>query len=136
MGLQQIGKGMVVGLAGADDFYSTKVIYQSAEETDDFQKKYIQGATGDTVGGYGYDGKRNISVDMIVAADTIAHAESSLKKPGKMATVTLSAFKDATINGAWIYEGGCKIRYLNTDIAKITLPLVKFDADISTAVNA
>jgi hypothetical protein len=126
----------VIGIPGADDFYSTKVIYQGAEETDDFEKKYTKDANGAVVGGFGYNGKRNISIDMIVAADTIANAEAGLKKPGKMAAVTLSLFKDTTINGKWIYEGGCKIRYMNEDVAKITLPLVKFDTDISTAVNA
>lgn len=136
MGLQQIGKGHVVGVAGADDFFVAAVIYQSAEETDDFQKKYTKGATGDTVGGYGYDGKRTLSIEMVCAAATIAAAEAGLKKPGKMARVILSAFKDSTVNGNWIYEGGCKIRYQNDDTAKITLPLVRFDADISAPVNA
>lgn len=137
MALQQIGKGHVIGIAGADDFYVAAVIYTGAEETDDFEKKYTKSATsGAVVGGFGFNGKRNLTIEATCAAATIAAAEAGLKKPGKMATVVLSTFKDATINGNWIYEGGCKIRYVNDDVAKITLPLVKFDTDISAAVNA
>jgi hypothetical protein len=136
MSLQQIGKGHVVGVEGADDFFGAVVSYQGAEETDDFQKKYTKNNRGDTVGGFGYDGRRQLTIDMITQATTIAAAEGALKKPSKMAKVVLSSFKDATINGNWIYEGGCKIRYVNDDVAKITLPLVRFDADISTPVNA
>lgn len=137
MALQQIGMGHVIGIAGADDFFGAAVIYTGAEDTDDFEKKYTKSATtGAVVGGFGLNGKRNLTIEMTCAAATIAAAEAGLKRPGKMAKVVLSNFKDATVNANWIYEGGCKVRYVNDDVAKITLPLVKFDADISTPVNA
>lgn len=131
-----IGLGHVTGIAGADSFYGTAVLYQGAEETDDFEKKYTRDAQGVTRGGFAYDGKRRIRIDLVCAASTIAGAVAGLKKPGKLAAITLSTFLDTTINGVWIYEGGCVIKYLNEEVAKITFPLVKFDNDISTPVNA
>lgn len=136
MAATQIGKGHVVGIAGTEDIYGTAVIRNSVVETDDFEKKYTTDQDGNVVGGFAFNGKRTLKIDMIVAADTIAHAEAALKKPAKFATVTLSTFKDATLNGKWIYEGGATITYTSNDVAKISLPLVKFDADISAAVSA
>lgn len=136
MSQQQIGKGHVIGVSGAEDFYGAAAIIQNAEDTDDFEKKYTKDANGSTVGGFGFNGKRNLNIELTCAATTIAGADAGLKRPGKMAKVILSGFKDATVNTNWIYEGGCKIRYVNDDVAKITFPLVKFDADISTPVNA
>ena len=50
--------------------------------------------------------------------------------------MVLSGFKDSTVNANWIYEGGCVIKYLSDDVAKITFPLIKFTTDISTPVTS
>lgn len=141
MSLVLTGKGVVWGVAGQDDFYGAAFVkYQKADLKDDFDKKYVHDENGNVIGAIGYNGKRNITIDLIpVAAPTlgIANAITELKLPGKFAKVTLSTFvaSGTTFNGVWLYEGGGSIALSNEDVAKLTLPLVQYDTDISATVT-
>ena len=67
----------------------------------------------------------------------ISDSEDNVILPAKGSTVTLAAFPtNSGLNETtWIYEQGGSIGFTNEGEAKITLPLVKYNTDISTAAT-
>ncbi len=139
------GKATVEGILGAILYPAIvsagQLEIMSGEVTDaaDVQKR-LDG-NGEVKGYRARQKRKEFSIDCyatIASGTARADATKAVILPPIPSKVALSSFEEATgagINGDYVYEGGGKIVF-GDDFAKITLPLVKYEATAADTLVA
>jgi hypothetical protein len=138
-----IGKAIVWGIAGTVAYTgmaTTSNEPQSVEYTEKYAEHAAKTKLGETIGLYLFDKQEELTIDFYPCADAgaaaIATAEAAIVLPAPGAKVTIAAMKGSVINDTtWIYKGGGKISEGNDHEVKMTLPLIQYSTDISTATS-
>lgn len=135
----QIGVVTVWGVDGTlayTGLASTDNVLESVDLNDEAEVTRRRDNLGETKGVLIWDPRKTITVTFYPSDPSdISDSKDNIVLPAKGSTVTLASFPtNSGLNETtWIYEQGGSIGFTNEGEAKITLPLVKYNTDISTA---
>lgn len=146
------GKASIAGIngtvawTGVASLAAGNHLLQSAKMQDQFDLNELRDQVGEPAGLAKTNHRQEITIDFVPVAvsgtNTIANAKVGLQLPPPLAQVTLASFDEPagatgfnTINGVWAYVGGGEIGLTNEGYAKMTLPLRRYETDITAAVS-
>lgn len=114
--------GTAISIAG----YATFLL-QGASPTHKFDIKAIKDADNYDANLIASNGMVEMDIDFYPSGSTRAAAAAVAVFLSPLSSVATAHFKIAALNGTWIYIGNEKLDLSNSDSAKITLPLRKYD---------
>lgn len=138
----QIGTVTVWGVDGTlayTGLASTDNVLEGIDLSDDAEVTRRRDNLGETKGLLIWDPVKRITITFVPSDPSdISDAQDNIVLPAKGSTVTLAAFPaNSGLNETtWIYEQGGSIAFTNEGEVKMTLPLTKYNTDISTAASA